>query len=55
MLTIKLGDIHGIHPDFSRVECELDLAPIGLPDPALIYDLTGASADAGLCMCWSGV
>ncbi|MGV8591526.1 hypothetical protein ACV35V_03920 [Pseudomonas aeruginosa] len=36
MLTIKLGDIHGIHPDFSRVECELDLAPIGLPDPALI-------------------
>lgn len=36
MLTIKIGDIQGIHPEFSRVECELDLAPISLPDEALI-------------------
>lgn len=36
MRILKLTDIHGIHPDFSRVERELDLAPVSLPDFALI-------------------
>lgn len=36
MLTIKLRDIHGIHPEFSRIERDLDLAPLEVPDEALI-------------------
>lgn len=36
MKVIQLSEIPGIHPDFSRVERELDLAPFELPDPALI-------------------
>ncbi|MFC2973253.1 hypothetical protein ACFOJE_13645 [Azotobacter bryophylli] len=36
MRILKLTDIHGIHPDFSHVERELDLAPVNLPDLALI-------------------
>lgn len=36
MQVIRLSDIQGIHPDFSRIEQELDLAPTNLPDPALI-------------------
>lgn len=36
MRTIELAAIGGIHPDFARVERELDLAPFDLPDPALV-------------------
>lgn len=36
MRIIRLSAISGIHPDFARVERELDLAPIELPDPALV-------------------
>ena len=36
MRTIKLAAIRGIHPDFARIERELDLAPVALPDPALV-------------------
>lgn len=36
MLTIKLRDIQGVHPEFSRIERDLDLAPVGVPDEALI-------------------
>lgn len=36
MQVLKLNDIQGIHPDFSRIERDLDLAPVDLPDPALI-------------------
>lgn len=36
MLTIKLRDIQGVHPEFSRIERDLDLAPVGVPDQALI-------------------
>lgn len=42
MQVIMLRDIQGIHPDFSRVERELDLAPVGLPDPALIPKVLAA-------------
>lgn len=34
MLTIKLRDIQGVHPEFSRIERDLDLAPVGVPDEA---------------------
>lgn len=34
--VIQLSEIQGIHPEFSRIERELDLAPFELPDPALI-------------------
>lgn len=36
MRRIELGAISGIHPHFAGVERELDLAPIDLPDPALV-------------------
>ncbi|HGP0214516.1 TPA: hypothetical protein ACLEX3_005668 [Pseudomonas aeruginosa] len=36
MLELALADIHGVHPDFARVERELDLAPIELSDRALV-------------------
>lgn len=36
MQKLRLTDIRGIHPDFSRIERELDLAPANLPDPALV-------------------
>lgn len=36
MRTIELADIRGIHPDFARIERELNLAPFDLPDPALV-------------------
>lgn len=36
MRTIELAAIGGIHPDFARVERELDLAPFELPDAALV-------------------
>lgn len=36
MLTIKLGDIRGVHPEFSRIERDLDLAPTAVPDEALM-------------------
>ena len=35
MLTIKLRDIQGVHPEFSRIERDLDLAPVGVPDEAM--------------------
>ena len=35
MRIIELAAIGGIHPDFAKVERELDLAPFDLPDPAL--------------------
>ncbi len=36
MLEIKLSEIRGVHPNFARVERELDLAPIAIPECALI-------------------
>lgn len=36
MLELALTDIPGIHPYFAGVERELDLAPIELPDRALM-------------------
>lgn len=36
MRKIELAAICGIHPHFAQVERELDLAPINLPDPALV-------------------
>ncbi|WP_455232868.1 hypothetical protein [Geopseudomonas aromaticivorans] len=36
MPKIPLGKISGIHPDFARIEKELDLAPTHLPDRALV-------------------
>lgn len=36
MKKIALNSLSGIHPDFARVERELDLAPARLPDRALL-------------------
>jgi hypothetical protein len=36
MLELSLAEIGGIHPDFARVERELNLAPIETPDRALM-------------------
>jgi hypothetical protein len=60
MRTIELAAIRGIHPDFARIEQELDLAPFDLPDAALVplgiaaqisqlYPLVVAGADL-LCV-----
>lgn len=38
MLETPLSEIAGIHPGFSRIERELNLAPTTLPDRALIPD-----------------
>lgn len=35
MRAIELATIGGIHPDFAKVERELDLASFDLPDPVL--------------------
>lgn len=46
MLTIKLSNINGIHPEFARIERDLNLAPIALPDPALIPKAVAARINA---------
>lgn len=36
MLELSLAEISGIHPDIARIERELDLAPIEIPDRSLM-------------------
>lgn len=38
MQTVQLGDIQGVHPGVAEIERAWDLAPVELPDPAVVPD-----------------